>query len=202
MSATLTEAEAQLLGRVAGNVARKWPRVSRDDVYQDLWVWALKNMKWIERYRDPVAEPYGWGKLNKALYKAGTTACMNEEAAVTGRRKTELITHDSSYSRERVRILLTVVWSTEDWPQAIAAVNPVTGEPLSDGKADQIEEVRAMLMDVANAVSRLNKRDQQILRLAYGDEVPAKDLAEFLGCSVDAAWKAKERALDKLLRHL
>lgn len=198
----LTEYEALLLKTTARRASGKWPRVTAADVEQELWVWALKNLKWIERYRDTVAEPYGKGKLTKAVFKAATAACMGEEAAVTGRRKDELITHDSSYTRERVRVLLTVVWSTDDWPQAIAQANPITGAAMNDGHTDQIEEVRAMLMDVANAVSRLNKRDQQVLHLAYGQGVSAATLAEFLDCSVDAAWKAKERALDRLLRFL
>lgn len=198
----LTLEEAKILSQVAGNVARKWPRVHRDDVHQDLWVWALKNLKWIEAYRDPVAEPHGKGKLMKAAYKAATSSCMGEEAAATGRRKTELLHHDPAFTRDRVRALLAVVWSVEDWPQAIASANPVTGAPLNDGHVDQIEEVRAMLMDVANAVARLNKRDQQILRMAFGERVPSTVLADFLDCSVDAAWKAKERSLDRLCRQL
>lgn len=198
----LTEVEAKLLERVAGNVSRKWPRVNRDEVIQELWIWALKNLKWIERYRDPVSEPYGLGKLTKALYKAGTSACVREEAAMTGRSKTSLVSHDPEYSRDVVRTLLTVVWSPEDWPQAMAQALPGSGIPINDGNVDQIEEARAMLMDVANAVARLNKRDQQILRWSFGDQVTAKVLAERLDCSVDAAWKAKERSLDKLLRYL
>lgn len=202
MSGPLTDEEAKLLGQVASNVARKWPRVSREDVHQDLWVWALKNHKWIVRYRDREAEPHGHGKLVKAMYKAATTSAIGEEAAVTGRRKNELIRHDSAYTRDVVRTLLTVVWSSDDWPQALASADPGTGAVLDDGLVGQVEEARAMLMDVANAVARLNKRDQQVLRLAFGEQVPAKALAEWLGCSVDAAWKAKERALDKLLRFL
>lgn len=199
----LTADEVKLLNRVATNCARKWPWVNRDDVVQELWVWAMKNVKWIVRYRDTEVEPHGPAKLNRAMYKAGTTACMTEEAARLHKRKEELLDHCPAYSRDVVKTLLPIVWSTEDWPQAQVHTRPGTEQSLAaDGFSSQIEEVRDMLMDISNAVARLPKRDQQILRLAFSDGVSAATLAKYLDVRVEAAWKAKERALDRLLRFL
>jgi DNA-binding CsgD family transcriptional regulator len=211
----LTDAEAKLLDQVAKHASAKWPRVSHGEVKQELWVWALRNFKWVEKYRDPISEPHGKGKLNKSLWKAATTACVSEEAAIRGKRKDQpLMQRDSDYNRDVVRTLLSVVWSPEDWPQALAKAvdtsvmgmgsygSSFTEVYLDDGHYSQAEQARDMLMDVSNAVSRLNKRDQVILRLAFGECVRSSELADTLNCSVDAAWKAKERALDKLLRFL
>lgn len=191
MVGPLTRAEAGEVSKVASHVASKWPSVTREDVFQELWVWALRNLKWVERYRDREAEPYGQGKLNKALYRAGTTACVKEEAALRCRQRSELVVHDPAFTRPLVRLMLRFVWSAEDWPS-----------PEGNVDREQVETARSMLIDVSNAVSRLNKRDQQILRYAFGEEKPAKALAEILGVSVDGAWKSKERALDRLMRYL
>lgn len=193
MIGPLTRQEAAELAKVASRVAAKWQHVNREDVYQDMWVWALRNVKWIERYRDRQAEPHGAGKLNKALYRAGTDSCVKQEAFAKRVHRDELVEHDPAFSRPAVKVLLRYVWSTESWPW-----------PSSDNHTESadVETAYTMLIDITNAVARLNKRDQQILRWAFADQLTSKALAKRLDVSVDGAWKAKERALTRLLAYL
>lgn len=198
----LTEEEARLLQIVARKKAAKWSRVSANDVEQELWVWALRNIKWIERYRDPHLEPNGRAKFAAALHRAAITAITREEAAIKHVKPNEITDHDPAYTPEVVEALLPLVWSPEDWPQAIARQAP-SGRVLDDGRTRQVEQIRDMLLDLTTAVCRLPARDQTVLRHAYGDDLNGPALAEKLGCSsASTARTLRERALKRLLKLL
>jgi RNA polymerase sigma factor (sigma-70 family) len=53
-------------------------------------------------------------------------------------------------------------------------------------------------MDVAAAMAALSRKDNEVLRLTYWEELSASEVAEVIGCSEQAAWKRISRAKQNL----
>lgn len=76
-------------------------------------------------------------------------------------------------------------------------------DPVDDGAETEAQVVRnEESTELLEAVAKLSDRDQELLRLAVWEELPHAEIAEVLGCSVNAVDVRLHRAVRRLRKGL
>ena len=75
------------------------------------------------------------------------------------------------------------------------------GAPPSDGPETQLIR-RVEEQEVVDALGHLSAADQEVVRLAYWEELPHADIGEILGCSVGAVDTRLHRAVRRIEKEL
>jgi RNA polymerase sigma factor (sigma-70 family) len=179
---------------VARQVASRANRIHRglvtvDDLYQHLALWALEHWHKIEQWS---AEESLKFKLRKTFYNEAQKYVARERA----RHSRAPISDSFYYTHEVLHELLRDVWTHQGWtdtPDMSSEYISRSSKPSEGGNR------LALLSDVAAGIDRLNKADQDLLRLRYADGgMEFGALAETYGTTEEAMRKRVKRALTKL----
>lgn len=180
---------------IAKQVSYKFPRsVLREDIEQEIWIWAYQNLKSITR--KILDEPETW------IAQVATT--MRLQALKIGKEELDAaegrdMRDHQKYSLNEIRTLLADSFDYEDW-QSFAMVSD--GQPRSKPLANTTGDRIAGLVDVKSALSNLKDEQYNILVWHYKFGRSLESLAEEYECSAEAARKRVERALKAVQRAL
>jgi RNA polymerase sigma factor (sigma-70 family) len=83
---------------------------------------------------------------------------------------------------------------------AFAEAMPDTEDSTPSSGVQTVSQERAVM--VHDALSRLNKGDQEVIRFYYWEDLPDREIAERLGLTLSNITKIRQRAINKLRKHL
>jgi len=180
---------------IAKQVSYKFPRsVLREDIEQELWLWAYQNAKSISKKIESDAETW-IEQVATTMRKQALQFGKDELASAEGRA---VIDHQK-YSVNEIRALLPDIFDHEDW-QSFAMASD--GQPKSKGMANATGDRLAGLVDVKAAVGKLKDDQYNAIVWHYKLGYSFETLAEEYDCSTDAARKRVERAVKAVQRVL
>lgn len=169
--------------------------VDYGDVLSELYVWVAKSAKYVLEWRDQ--GQHGVNKLNVALYRAGHAYASRERARKTGASVGDFFW----YTPAVVEDLLPDVWAYSTWDES----NQIEADmPRGKSKPGEGGNRRAMMIDLAYAITTLSVDDQRVLRdryLTYPD-MPTDTLAEHYNLTADGFRKKVDRIIGKLIDRL
>jgi RNA polymerase sigma factor (sigma-70 family) len=163
--------------------------VSTDDLYQHMSLWVLEHWHKIEQWQGEESLKY---KLRKTFYNEAQKYVAKERS----RHSRSPMSDSFYYTHAVLHELLPDVWEHVGWtdtPDMTSEFVAHSSKPSEGGNR------LALLSDVAAGLARLNKTDNDLLRMRYakgGMDFAA--LAESYGASDEAMRKRVKRALDKL----
>lgn len=182
---------------VASTYARRFhPHVQRDDVLQEIYVWALQHQTkvshWIDDTDDDGREA---GRLlGRAMQDAALRYCQQEKAARLGYRLDDL----AYYSRGEVKELLPSMFDVDAWTNP--PKNP--GERAAKKPAAEGNGWLATLADVSRAFDVLSAEDRDLLTRVYRDDESMVRIGDESGVSRQVVAKRVERAVNRLVNVL
>ena len=172
---------------------RHWSNVDRDDIAQELWIFAnkkrVKISEWLDPEQDPSDVRRGQHALHKSLIRQGDRYCRTQKARLAGYE-----THDEAfYPMAVVEDLLPQAW--ED-PHEVTA--PITEGPKQPSSPSEGGNYLVSLFDVRRALHALPDEERQILELRYSDNMPMGDIAEIIGVSRTTVERRVKRAVKSI----
>jgi hypothetical protein len=195
--ATLTEGDVHKLTdtveQIAGRIARRYDTVAKEDIAQEIWVWALEHVDYVHRF---VAAP-DQSVLTKSLYHAGLRYAEKEWKAglpYDWRDQYE-------YTRPEVARLLPLALDE-------SLIPGLSGGGLHDGPSHKADPalgggLLASLIDVRVAYSKLSDSDQAYLADVVGLDHDWVRISSMYGLQENSAYAKYMRILDRMVtRHL
>ena len=173
--------------RAARTVSRRFTDVSRDDIGQEIWAWALAEGSRLETEglsASPDSDDYRAAvkRLRLDLRRAGERYARKERAAIRGYSP-----DDEAFYSERalVEVLLPALFAA-----GLAESPPRTSERSGrHARTDGAEYGTWLvsLLDVQSGLERIKEEHRWILWKRFGESVDRTDaeLAEELGITVD-----------------
>lgn len=184
-----------MIVEISKQVSYKFPRsVLREDVEQDLWLWAYSKKKSITNTIE--SHPEAWvEQIAATMRKQAMSFGSREKKAAEGAAFQDY----QKYSVPEIRALLMDAFDYEDW-QSFQSFGD--GQPRGRAQANTTGDRIASLVDVKSALERLPEDQYNSLVWHYKYGFTFDDLAEQYGTSTDAARKRVERAVKAVQRIL
>jgi DNA-directed RNA polymerase specialized sigma24 family protein len=178
--------ELKLAEKVAVRIGSKWSAVEIDDLTSHLYLWLVKNVRHLEKWR----LEDGDGKLYVSLRSEAAKYCAREQAAAVGRP----IREGNFYTPELLARALPYIF--EDIPQTTVKVNPHTGQPeVSHGEPNL---ALTIITDIKGAFYGLHRKLQEELAWYYRDGLTYEEIGELMGLTKDGAKKRIDKAVSRL----
>ena len=195
MSDLLTELSPMVEG-----IASEFGRTNRvygaetADFSQELYLWIVKNEDkvrgWLES--EDLNEREANNTLAKALRDTARTLAVEVKAQALGYERDDL----HWYNKGELKALLPLMFNDDAWHEP----------PQSEGRSAKAPSEGgnwiATLADVAQAYSKLDAKDQQLLRWFHKDDRSNQDLADDEGVTHQSMSERHDRAIGRLLRIL
>jgi DNA-directed RNA polymerase specialized sigma24 family protein len=178
--------ELKMAEKVAGRIGAKWSAVEIDDLTSHLYLWLVKNVRHLEKWR--LEE--GDGKLYVSLRSEAAKYCAKEQAMAVGRP----ITEGNFYTPALLDRALPYIF--EDIPQTIVKVNPNTGQPEAHNADNNLALI--LLTDIRGAFYGLHRTIQEDLQWRYRDGLTYEEIGELRGLTKDGAKKRIDKAVSRL----
>jgi len=177
---------------VAASVSSKFPSyVTAEDTEGALFLWIYQKRASIER---AVADGSGWeAKITSTLRKVAYDHCNAEKAATEGYDPSDIY----RYSVPKIKSLIADAMNYQDW-QSFSTFGDGQPKAAAQTYGDHVTE----LIDIKNALSKMNDETQLFLEYQYGKEYTLEEISLALGISLEAAKKRSQRVVKGLQREL
>jgi RNA polymerase sigma factor (sigma-70 family) len=192
-----------LVRTVAGQYAKRYHMVDRDDIEQELWMWFIthpkKTHEWIK------FDPKEGDKLfARSLRNAAHDFCQKEKSKILGYSPDDNYYYDKTIVEQVLPYLLKSEVSDEidliatlDLIQSDLSITNSSGSnPAEHGNWI------AYFSDISRAFNELPEDKQNLLRLRYMEDFGPGELATQLHITSDAARMKVSRALKTLINKL
>lgn len=196
MVSELLDRELHQAWIVAGRVVRlQRGLVERDDVFQEISLWACTHMDRVTQWREE--ERVGRAKLNTAFYRAGQKYATRERARIT---RSDVSDH-YFYTQAMIEELLPEVFDRESgWDSPTQSQE--IGARVPSRPAEGNNRL-ALLCDIHAAVQSLPAEDRELLRTRYVDGGRTyQQLADMLSSSVTTVRRRLKSALNHVTDRL
>lgn len=172
-----------------------WPFCDREDILQDLRLWALDHPTQVNRWCEESYDDREAGRiLGRAMRNAAHRHCANEKAEQLGYRTDDL----AYYSKGEIKDLLPAMFDTDAWTNPPRDITErVTRKPPAEGGG-----WLATLSDVSKGYDALTLDDRELLRDHYHHEESQKSIAKRLDISQPAVANRIDKAVGRLVRNL
>jgi len=183
-----------MIAQIATETKRRFPMLEREDIAQELWLWALEHDEKVQEWLGEGKR--GEGRLAKSLRRRARAYAIREKAAVVGYEPED----NYFYSTGLLRELIPQALDRESWAESGTASE--TGKlsrttPPSEG-GNRI----AMLADVRSALEAGTETDKELLWTHFGLQMDEEEHALVLGVTVDTFRKRVNRAVQRVQRRL
>lgn len=182
-----------MIEKVASSVKKQFPQVDREDIRQEIWIWALEKDDKVSDYLD--GGKAGRRMLWSALRRAGVSYAAVEKARVLGYDPADQF----HYSVGQLRELLPLALDRDSWVMASNGSQERTA--LTSDPAHGNNRL-AMICDVRSALEACSEEDKHLLWTAFGLSMDDVDHANVEGITTDALRSRVNRALRRLQKHL
>ena len=175
-----------IVRRTANSVSKNFPSyVTAADTESVLYIWIYSKKSWIEQQMEDASWEAG---ISRILRKVAFDHCNAERAAAEGYSPDDLF----KYSIPKIKTLLPDAFDYESW-QSFGLHGD--GQPGARPQANQTGDRIAELIDVKNAVSKLNDDAYNVLVWNFKLHWTHAMVGSALEISEDAARKRSERAV-------
>jgi hypothetical protein len=160
------------------------------DFSQELYLWIVKNENKVRTWLDP--EDPAHGLLVVSLKNVAKAYAVGVKAQALGYERDDL----HWYNKGELKALLPLMFNDDAWHEP----------PQSEGRSAKAPSEGgnwiATLADVAQAYSKLDAKDQRLLRWFHKDDRSNQDLADDEGVTHQSMSERHDRAIGRLLRIL
>jgi len=185
---------SNMVAQIATETRRQFPMVDRDDIVQELWVWALSHKDKIDGWLDDGKR--GERSLAKALRRRARAYATVEKAARVGYDATD----NYYYSTGLLRELIPQALDRESWVEP--GVHTDTGKLSRTTPPSEGGNRVAMLADVRASMETGSSTDKELLWTHFGLSLDEDEHALTLGITVEALRTRLHRAVVRLQRRL
>ena len=187
---------APMVNGIASEFGRRHHAHGADaaDFSQEMFLWIVKNEDQVRTWLDQefFTEDEGIKLIARSLRNECKDYAVDIKAQTLGYERTDL----HWYSKGEVKALLPAVFNESAWHEP----------PQSEGRSTKSQAEGgnwiATLADVAQAFSKLDPRDQHLLRRFHEDDWTNKMMAEAENVSHQSMSERHDRAVDRLVRLL
>jgi RNA polymerase sigma factor (sigma-70 family) len=183
----LTAEELSTASKVGHVIGSKWSAVDAEDVTAELYLWLVKHVHHVERWR---SEPHGKAKLYVTLRREAAKYCAREQAVSNGAP----LRQNRVYTVEVLERALPYVW--EETPQTVVAEHPMTGQPLNVPYEANLAV--SVMGEIRSEFYGLPADLKHCLTLRFRDGLTYEEIAPLIGLTKDGALKRVQRGLSRL----
>lgn len=188
MSEQLTIEELEMAAKVGRTIGSRWSAVDPEDVTAELYLWLLKNMRAVLRWRGE--DSIGRAKLYVTLKREAAKYCAHEQAQMNGAP----LRQDRTYTVAVLDRALPFLF--EDVPQTTVHEHPRTGQPLDVPHEHNLAV--SVMADIRSEFYGLDKSLRHTLELRYRDGLTYEEIGPLVGLTKDGALKRVQRGLSRL----
>ena len=185
---------------VAGVITRRFRNwVSREDIIQECWVWAVaKNNAFKEMLDEPNEQKriHNERKVAWQMRRAAERFARKEKAAKAGYETNDESYYNTTIIAQLLPFAIHSYINSTALQQAQDMVND--GLPKKQSVPAESGNLIAMLIDIKKAYEKLDVDDQKILERREYDKWTLNQIAQYLECSVSTADRKCSTALKNL----
>lgn len=180
---------------------RGW--VSREDLTQECWVWAVaKNAAFMDMLNEENEQKrtHNERRIAWQMRRAAERFARREKAAKAGYQTND----ESFYETTTISQLLPFVIHSYIHETALQQAQDMVndGQPKRQSAPAESGNLIATLVDIKKAYSMLEVEDRKILERRHYDMWTLNQIAQYLECSVSTAERRSNNALKKLQDNL
>jgi RNA polymerase sigma factor (sigma-70 family) len=189
-----------LVPSVANVIVRRFQGwVTREDVCQECWVWAVaKNSHFLEQLNEPdhnKRQQYE-RRIAYQMRRAAERYARKEKASKVGYNVHDEAFYETTTIAQLLPFIIQSVLNGTVLEQAQDMVND--GSPKKQSVPAESGNLLAILMDIKKAYQKLEPEDQKILELRYHDSYTLQQIAQYLECAVSTADRRCANSMRKL----
>jgi DNA-directed RNA polymerase specialized sigma24 family protein len=193
-----------LVPSVAGTIYRRYKSfVERDDIKQELMVWAMTRNAYItEQLNEPNEErrKHNEQRIAYQMRRVAERYARKEKASKSGYQTGDEAYYESATIGQLLPFVIASVLDGTVLEQAQQMVQD--GQPKGKSSPAEGGNLLAMLIDMKRAYLLLDVEDQKLLQLRYHESFTLQQIAGMLECSVSTADRKCNNSMRKLIDKL
>jgi len=180
---------------------RQW--VEKGDLTQEAWAFALSR---AEQFNELLSEESDlirkWNekKVGWQIRRALERYSRKEKAVKSGYRINDEAYYDTVTIAQLLPFVIKSVIKDTSLEQSQVMIND--GQPRKPGAPAEGGNLLAMLIDIKKSYEKLDKEEQEILKLRYYENITLQQLSQYLECAISTAERKANNALRALQNNL
>lgn len=193
-----------IIPSVVGTIYRRFRQwVERADLTQEAWAFVLSRAEQFNETLSEENEVHRKWNEKKVAWQIRRTLeryARKEKAAKSGYKINDEVYYDTVTIAQLLPFVIKASINDTSLEQSQVLIND--GQPRKPSAPAEGGNLLAMLVDIKQAYEKLEKEEQEILRLRYHDGVTLQHLAEYLECAVSTADRRANNCLRSLQNRL
>jgi RNA polymerase sigma factor (sigma-70 family) len=173
--------------------------VSKDDVIQECYLWAIAKGQTLTDYLSETDEEQRVINEKRAAYQMRRHLeryCRREKAAKSGYNTGDESFYDTATIAQLLPYVITSIVNETALEQAQTMIND--GSPRKPPAPAEGGNMLAILIDIKKAYEKLEQDDKEILRMRYLDDLTLQQIGQYFECSTSSADRRCNSALRKI----
>ena len=175
----------------------------RGDLLQEAWAFVLtraENFNELLSDENEVQRKWNEKRVAWQIRRCLERYARKEKASKSGYHLNDEAYYDTVTIAQLLPFVIKSVISDTALEQSQILVND--GTPRKPSAPAEGGNLLAMLVDIKKAYEKLEKQDQEILRLRYHDNLTLQLISEYLECAISTADRRCTQALRKLQNNI
>ena len=175
----------------------------RGDLLQEAWAFVLTradNFNQLLSDENEVQRKWNEKRVAWQIRRCLERYARKEKATKSGYHLNDEAYYDTVTISQLLPFVIKSVISDTALEQSQILIND--GTPRKPSAPAEGGNLLAMLVDIKKAYEKLEKQDQEILRLRYHDNLTLQLIAEYLECAISTADRRCTQALRKLQNNI
>ena len=175
----------------------------RGDLLQEAWAFVLSradNFNELLSDENEVQRKWNEKRVAWQIRRSLERYARKEKATKSGYHLNDEAYYDTVTISQLLPFVIKSVISDTALEQSQVLIND--GTPRKPSAPAEGGNLLAMLVDIKKAYEKLEKQDQEILRLRYHDNLTLQLIAEYLECAISTADRRCTQALRKLQNNI
>jgi RNA polymerase sigma factor (sigma-70 family) len=175
----------------------------RSDLLQEAWAFVLsraENFNELLSDENEVQRKWNEKRVAWQIRRCLERYARKEKASKSGYHLNDEAYYDTVTISQLLPFVIKSVISDTALEQSQILVND--GTPRKPSAPAEGGNLLAMLVDIKKAYEKLEKQDQEILRLRYHDNLTLQLISEYLECAISTADRRCTQALRKLQNNI
>ena len=175
----------------------------RGDLLQEAWAFVLTradNFNQLLSDENEVQRKWNEKRVAWQIRRCLERYARKEKATKSGYHLNDEAYYDTVTISQLLPFVIKSVISDTALEQSQVLIND--GTPRKPSAPAEGGNLLAMLVDIKKAYEKLEKQDQEILRLRYHDNLTLQLIAEYLECAISTADRRCTQALRKLQNNI
>ena len=175
----------------------------RGDLLQEAWAFVLsraENFNELLSDENEVQRKWNEKRVAWQIRRCLERYARKEKASKSGYHLNDEAYYDTVTISQLLPFVIKSVISDTALEQSQILIND--GTPRKPSAPAEGGNLLAMLVDIKKAYEKLEKQDQEILRLRYHDNLTLQLISEYLECAISTADRRCNQALRKLQNNI